>query len=475
MTSRSVCLIFFCLLAISSFSQKGYTIKFNIAGIKDTTAYLGYYLLDKNYIKDTARIDYKGEAEFTGSESLKKGLYFLVLNNTRLFDFVIGDDQHFLLSTSSQDYIANMKVSGDTDNKLFFTNLMLESSTYKEVEPLIAMMKDSATTKAKRKEISERFNTLRDKVLKHQSEIIAKHPWTVTATMLKANMPITIPSPPVKTDGTIDSTYQLKWYREHFFDNMDLSNEVVLQLPGNLFKKKIEEYLDKLFLPQADSITKAVDKLIALAKKNQETYKNAVWSCMVKYHTPDIMGLDEVYVNMYDKYFASGEMNYWVSEKTRKTIKDEADRIRRSMIGRVGANLIMLDSDLKPRSMYDIKNKYTILYIFSPDCGFCKEETPKLVNFYKDKKFDVGVYAVSADTSMAKMRNYIKEMNMNWITVNGPRTYVGTYDKLYDAMTTPTLYVLDEKKKIIAKKIPAEKLDEFLTHYEKANQSAVDK
>jgi hypothetical protein len=65
------------------------------------------------------------------------------------------------------------------------------------------------------------------------------------------------------------------------------------------------------------------------------------------------------------------------------------------------------------------------------------------------------------------MRDYIKEMNMKWITVNGPRTYVGPYQDLYDAATTPSLYVLDNKKKIIGKKIPIEKLEDFLTHYER--------
>jgi hypothetical protein len=68
---------------------------------------------------------------------------------------------------------------------------------------------------------------------------------------------------------------------------------------------------------------------------------------------------------------------------------------------------------------------------------------------------------------MAKMRDYIKEMSTKWITVNGPRTYVGPYQDLYDAMTTPSLYILDEKKTIIAKKVPAEKLDDFLAQYEK--------
>jgi len=44
---------------------------------------------------------------------------------------------------------------------------------------------------------------------------------------------------------------------------------------------------------------------------------------------------------------------------------------------------------------------------------------------------------------------------------------VSFYGDLYDAITTPSLYVIDEKKMIIGKKIPVEKLDEFLTQYEK--------
>ena len=81
--------------------------------------------------------------------------------------------------------------------------------------------------------------------------------------------------------------------------------------------------------------------------------------------------------------------------------------------------------------------------------------------------FDVGVFAVSADTSLVKMKNYIQEMGMqNFTCVNGPRTYTVSYQKLYDAVTTTTLYVLDENKKIIAKKIPTDRLEQFLTKHE---------
>jgi thiol-disulfide isomerase/thioredoxin len=134
-----------------------------------------------------------------------------------------------------------------------------------------------------------------------------------------------------------------------------------------------------------------------------------------------------------------------------------------------GANLIMQDANLQPRSMHDIKNKYTILFIFDPDCGHCKQETPKLVKFYNEyrAKFDIEVFAVSSDTSMTKMKDFIKTMKTPWITVNGPRTYVGSYHDFYDAPTTPTIYILDDKKKIIAKKPPIEKLYDFFVNYER--------
>jgi peroxiredoxin len=173
---------------------------------------------------------------------------------------------------------------------------------------------------------------------------------------------------------------------------------------------------------------------------------------------------------VYNKYFASGEMDYWANAQLKKNLKDHADKLARGLIGKVGPNLMMQDQNLQPRSMYDIKKKYTILYFFDPDCGHCRKESPKLVDFYVRNKnrFDLEIFAVSADKSIQKMKDYIKEMKMTWITVNGPRTYLKEhYQNLYYAETTPTLYILDRDKKVIARKLPVEKLEEFLANYEK--------
>lgn len=460
--------VFWFLLATSGFAQEGYRLSFKINGLKDTTIYLGNYYGESTYLKDTAHVNSKGEFVFDGKKKLTyQGVYFLVLNKTKIFEMVIGGNQHFSMTTTTSDYVRDMRVTGDEDNRLFFENMMFNMERHQEAQPFLTVIQDSTLSEDKKQKAREEFAKINERVVAYQNSIIAKHPSTVTAKILKASQAIKIPEAPKKPDGTIDSTFQLRWYREHFFDNFDLSDPALICMPRPMYSEKVNEYLDKLFSPHPDSITKAIATVVSKAKKNQETYKYATWICLLKYQQPEIMGLDEVYVNVYDQYFATGEMDFWVNDKLKKNLKDHADRLRKSLVGKKAPNLIMQDANFKPRSMYDIKNKYTVLFIFDPDCSHCKEETPKLVAFYDKKKYDLEVYAVSADTSMAKMRDYIRDMKMKWITVNGPRTYVGPYQDLYDAMTTPSLYVIDDKKKIIAKKVPAEKLDDFLTQHEK--------
>ncbi|HTJ49768.1 MAG TPA: thioredoxin-like domain-containing protein [Cyclobacteriaceae bacterium] len=470
-------LFLFCFLGIGlvAHAQTGYKIHFKIQGLHDTTAYLGYYYGESTFVRDTAKVDSKGEFTFEGKQPLLHGVYMLVLDKTKIFELVVGANQNFSMETSTADYIKDMKVKNDQDNKLFFENMVFNMERHKEADPYLKVVNDSTLTEDKKKDARAAFTKINDKVTAYQEDVITKYPTTITAKLFKANKAVKIPDPPKKANGSIDSTFQLKWYREHFFDYFDLADDALLRLPQPLYNQKVDEYLDKLYVPQRDSVVKAIDKMVAKAKPNQETFKYLLWHCMIKYQTPEIMGLDEVFVDLYDKYFATGAMDFWANDKMKKNLKDYADRVRLSMLGKTAPDLIMKDSHDQLKSLYNIKNKYTIVFFFSPECGHCRKETPKLVEFYtKDKaKYNLEVFAVSTDTSMTKMKEFIKEMKMPWVTVNFYYSAVGHYQQLYDAPSTPTLYVLDDKKKIIGKKVPIEKLGDFLTNYEKYHKPKV--
>jgi len=75
-----ILLLFALLLSItfSAFSQ-GFEIKLTIKGLKDTTCQLAYYYGDKQYIKDSARVDQTGRVIFKGAEDLPAGVYLTVV------------------------------------------------------------------------------------------------------------------------------------------------------------------------------------------------------------------------------------------------------------------------------------------------------------------------------------------------------------------------------------------------------------
>src|SRR6185295_5279250 len=211
-------LLFLMICSVSTFAQGGYKINFKIKGWKDFPVFLGHYNGEQILLKDTANVNSNGEFFFDAKNKLPHGVFFLVLKkekgNVKIFDFVVSDDQFFTLETDTGDYVQHLKVTGDDDNKLYVENVFYSIERNKEDQ---------------KKEARQRLNKINDKVLAHQKELISKYPKTMTARMLKATQMISIPDPPKLSNGKIDSTFQFKYYRQHFFDNFDLSDDALLR------------------------------------------------------------------------------------------------------------------------------------------------------------------------------------------------------------------------------------------------------
>ncbi len=91
----------------------------------------------------------------------------------------------------------------------------------------------------------------------------------------------------------------------------------------------------------------------------------------------------------------------------------------------------------------------------------------------KGKQYDIEVFAVCSDTNMREMKNYIRQYDMDWINVNGPRAYTANYHDLYDIYSTPIIYLLDEKKTILAKRLTVEQIESFIEHHSRSESGGV--
>jgi thiol-disulfide isomerase/thioredoxin len=123
--------------------------------------------------------------------------------------------------------------------------------------------------------------------------------------------------------------------------------------------------------------------------------------------------------------------------------------------------------------LYDVKAEYTVVCFWDPTCSHCREEIPRLDSLYqaKWKKQGVKIYAVLSENEKTKWVEFIKENKLNdWIhvylTEETKKAIAESkqpgYKQLYDITQTPILYLLDKDKRIIAKKLTLQQMDEML-------------
>src|SRR5690606_40591159 len=106
------------------------------------------------------------------------------------------------------------------------------------------------------------------------------------------------------------------------------------------------------------------------------------------------------------------------------------------------------------------------LPIFEPSCGHCKKEIPKLYRevFEPYRSKGVQVFAVYTLADRDEWTNFINEHELyDWINVYDPyhQTHFRDY---YDIKSTPTIFILDREKKIIAKKLDVDQMPGFLDY-----------
>lgn len=445
----------------------GYEIKVNVKGLSDSTCQLAYYFGDKQYIKDSAKADAKGNLIFKGQEDLPGGIYMVVLPGKKYFEMIVDKEQRFSLESDAADLVVNMKVKGSKDNEIFYDYLRWISIRGKQAEELKKELDANKSNPSKSKEIKDKQTAIDAEVKQYKNDIIAKHPAMLLSAIFKASTEPDVPEPPKNADGSIDSLFRYRYFRAHYFDNINMKDDRLLRTP--VFAPKIKQYVERIIPQHPDSICAGAKKMIDLTDEKSDIFKYLVFYITNTYEKSNIMGMDAVFVCMAEQYYLSGKA-FWVDSAQTEKIRERVNALKPCLIGKQAYNMRLYKPDFQQISLNEVKNKYTIIYFWDPSCGHCQKVTPKLSEFYKTnkEKFDVEVFGVYIETDTTEWFKYIKEKELTWLNV-ADLTLKTNFRAYYDIYSTPVIYVLDRNKKIIAKRIDVENLADFLTNYSKQN------
>lgn len=385
----------------------------------------------QNYIAN-ADIN-EGEFSFKLADSLNVGIYRLVYDlQNQLFVDVIYNNEDISFTFNPENPNQEIQFAQSEENKLYYNYLKRTATLQYQLDSLqVAYFNTSDKNKITslyQKKYTDLAN-IQQQFEKRSKEKLAHH-------FIKASARYNPEKPIEKPNDYLKST------KQHFFDYVDFNNQTLLN--STFITDKINDYIFYLNAsddPQVntqlkkDAITTVMEKIgtnHSLAKDIQEVL---LYNFTQQQNVPIVKFLLDNYYTKLPAKFQDSDFK-----------KDVEAKIK-TALGNKAPNISWTDNNLYNLSNYD---NYVIVF-WSSQCGHCLKEIPVLYELLKDQsKTKVIAFGMEEETSKPIWEELILNYP-NFINVYGANKWQNEFAQEYGVHSTPTYFVLDADKNIIAK------------------------
>ncbi|MDR2359458.1 MAG: redoxin domain-containing protein [Prevotellaceae bacterium] len=434
---------------------KGYAIEVQITGAKqDALVRLHHYVNAESVAFDSLQLDAGGKVVFKGGQPLDAGMYSLKVENSNIDFFITaGVPQQFSITFDTSQGLPSLVVKGSPENEGFADYMHFISSIRQHAQRLQERMQLYRQNPDSAYSITSQMQQLNQQVKDRINAIWENFPNTTLSfffhSMQEPEAPEPNISPMSPNPDSLRQAYFMNFYKERFFDNVDFSDARILRLPvlTNLFTT----YFSQVLPPEKEVLQAQVDFLIGKTKVNREVYEFAVRNLYDFFRHAPYPEIEPIALYIADKYVVQ-DAGAWTDEAYVSKLREAARLDKLNPFGTIATNLKLQDPNGQFIALHDVQAPYTVLYFFNPLCGTCAVVTPILWETYREyRNKGLQVYAVYVDKTKSDWLPYITEKNQfDWINVWSPDETENIYAK-YDIHAIPTIYLLDNEKKIILK------------------------
>lgn len=458
---QSLSILFFLTIANILFAQS-YKFVFNIKDAPNTKCQFGYYKGDKTVILDSLQVDsLKGEIVFKGDKKLQDGQYFIFLKGRGILDFIVNNEYKQTFTTYEKELSDSVKVKGSKENEAYFKYLSFVKKRDRKVENFRKTLDSIRQSSGDRKALNELEREVRESSKNSQEfekKFIEEHANLFVSKIIKSRL---LPIPPKNIpalgwDNKPNVMYHV-WLNRHFWDDFDFNDDRLLY--SRVYPHKLQAYFEQYSSARPDSIVQSAELLFAKCKQNPEVYHYCIDWILRQVEIRKSGGSDNVLVHLYDNYLSKDAS---LSDKaTIDRVKIKADLYRPNLINAIAPSFSLTSSKDSLVTLSDLKSKFTVLYFTNSKCSECETKTPivaEATTEYIGKGLEV--VAISVENSKEDWMTWAKKNDNNWKHVN-----IKESDELrmkYAAIELPTIYILDENKKIVGKNIKAIELGRLL-------------
>ena len=369
---------------------------------------------------------------------------------------LVLDHENIRLETSMEDLTGKMVVFESISNKAFYRFLKMNRLYRSRLGNLLELMGMYNSTDDFKSRLAEEIVRLQ-KAYNDSILVISQ----LKSKSLISGL-ITFMFEPVYNPSTGEDFQS--FMKENYFNELNLNNASLLNSP--FLTQKIITYLNFYISPgssfseQENAFITAVDKIMKETQYDQEVYDfvlNYLIDVFEKFQAETVL------IHIADNYL-SGECE----TDNEKIMRDRLALYRGMTVGSRVKDINLLDINDHPKRLSDLQNEYVLIVFWASWCQHCQKFIPRLNEWYlnEGQKLGIGMYMISIDTSKADWEEFVYINEISGTNVLDPEGWEGKVARQYNLYATPSLFLINNDREILAKPVTIRDLRKAITGLE---------
>lgn len=390
----------------------------------------------KNFFKiDSAKI-VNGIADF-GIKEYESGFYMTSVgrNENNIASFIINpDEKEVEVSYTAARFDASLKTINSKENEGWAAYYRME----KKFDNIIKKYRKDRRKSSVKTKFDELIFAKNDELKKYREEMISQYPNTFLAKVI---------------------TYKNVKNREDkglYWTDLDMTDESLVHT--TIITDRVQDFMILHSGGTESGFINCVDIIKANAEVNPRVLEFTLYTMLDGFYKSN---KENVCLYIYDNYIVDEDCGAELSD----VVKSRAAKVMSLREGKVPPNIVCPSPEGSAVDLHKItgQNKYTLLMFWSSWCHKCEQEIPVLKKTYaKYKSQGFEVVGVSMDLNKKDWVEAITTNEIPWVNGSELQQWFSQSARDFKVTKTPTLFLLDNDKKIVLKPKRIFEVDKFL-------------
>lgn len=441
------CLLVVLLLISASIKAQPYLIRGSIEHPGPGQIYLASYYGDSFTVVDSLKSS-SGDFLFLLSEDQDPGVYRLIFSYE--FDGVLTENSFVEFIYWQEDLTVNISVDdkgprpsfeNSRENQVYFEFMSFQLAYEEMLTRVYGQLSQVRPGDVDYALVQANYERLQEERLSFMDSLSQVHPDLYATRIMNAFRVPVIPS-------GLSHSERIEVLKERFFDLAAIDDPLLLYAPVYTFR--IVDYLslymvDGLSMEEMEAqYIMAVDQILVYVPQFPELRAFVVEFMLEGF---ELLGLEQVQLHLAENYLDEA-----CESDLAELVRSRMKAYKEMEVGATAPDFTVKDVNGLSISLSEIPNPYTLVMFWSSTCGHCREMMPELKQWYQEgNSQDIEVIAISIDSLAAPYLEYLAREEMPWISSREELGWQGLVASSYHIYATPTFFLLDSARTIIAR------------------------